>query len=628
MTDSRKRLKGAELGKIARGVLETASCVVVFLDLEGNVTHLNGFGERFLGGSEEEVAGKSWVEEFVPPEERHRVREVFQAIARGESAGPSESGVLCKGGRRPLAWVDTPIRDDSGKVAGIARIGIGFPQEERLRSALQERETRIRVVMDNMVDGFVTVDERGIIETFNRAAERMFGYPPEEVIGQNFSLLMAEPHQEGRDDSIRSYLRTGEAEVLGVGREVAGRRKDGSTFPLALALAEIRLDERRMYAGSLRDLTRERALRSAAQSEHRLKAAIVETSVDAILALDREGRILSWNSGAEAAFGYPAAEVLGRHFRVLVPPDLLEEGEVERLERMVREEGQVRNYATRRRRKDGQEIQVVLSRTPLQNEAGELIGYSSILRDVTEENWLREQLQQSAKFSAIGELAAGLAHEIGGPLSVISGNAEFLLRSLDPGDPRREDVQGIAKECEAVASLLRRLLDFSRPARLEARPVDVNETLRNVLLLVRKLITKVHIELKLDLQVGLPAVLADPNQLEQVVMNLILNARHAMPEGGQLQIRSFATQDVGRKRRRKVGIEISDTGVGIPEENLGRVFDPFFTTRLPGEGTGLGLAISRRIVTDHQGTISVKSRVGRGTTFAIELPAMEEGTDR
>ncbi|MFQ5912015.1 MAG: PAS domain S-box protein [Nitrospinota bacterium] len=765
MKQGRKRGVRAESDEIAKGIFDAARFLAVLLDLKGNVTYLNPFGENLLGWSAREVAGKNWVKEFVPPQQRSRLRRTFKAMGKEAAAPiPVEADVLCKDGRwRRLAWTDCPLRDGAGKVVGVAGIGLQLPREDshreelrqgerflaalreeqnraqrylgiaeiiflelndrgeatlinqagcrtlgyeeqeiigrnwfdvflpdeirgevksvfqelmrsgvkaaeyyenpvmtksgqrrliswhnavltdergkrvgtlssgvdltdrrRSEEVIREKETLIRAAMDNMVDGFITIDEDGTIESFNRAAERMFGYSAEEVIGRNVSVLMPEPYRKEHDGYLSDYVRTGEGSIIGVGREVTGRRKDGTAFPVNLAVAEMRLGERRMFVGNLRDLTRERALQSAVQSEQRLKAAIVETSGDAIMALGRDGKILSWNPGAEAVLGYEAQEVLGRHYRFLIPADLQEEGEEKRVERMFAEEGGIRNYATRRRRRDGREIQVMLSRTALREERGELLGYSSILRDVTEENWMREQLHQSEKFSAIGELAAGVAHEIGGPLSVISGNSEFLRESLDPEDPRREDVEGIARECDAVASLIRQLLDFSRPAKVEAKPVDVNECLRNVLLLVRKQIAKSDIELKLDLQVGLPAVLGEVNQLEQVVMNLVLNAWHAMPHGGKLEIRSYAVTEGAGNVRRKVGIQVSDTGVGIAEENLGRIFDPFFSTRPQGEGTGLGLAISRRIVTDHRGTISVHSRLGHGTTFTVELHAMEE----
>ena len=606
MRESVKKFSRTELGDIARSVFDTAGCVVIFLNLDGKVAFLNPYAEETLGWPVEEVLGKNWIEEFVPEEGRARLQEVLDAVKREEEVRPDENEVLCKdGGRRRFAWTACPIRDEFGKVAGVAGIGIDVSAEHRIRKELEEKETRIRAAMENMVDGFITIDDRGRIESFNPAAERMFGYAAGEVIGRNVRVLMPEPYQREHDESMSRYLRTGEARIIGVGREVAGLRKEGSTFPLALAVAETPLGGRRMFVGTLRDLSKEKALLSAMESEQRLKAAIVEASTDAIL-------------------GYEAEEALGRHYSLLFPPDLGQAGEAERIERTFRERGELRNYATRRRRKDGREIQVILSRTALRNDEGELIGYSSILRDVTEENLLREQVRQSEKFSAIGELAAGLAHEIGGPLSVMSGNAEFLLESLDAEDPRRDDAEGIAKECESVASLIRRLLDFSKPAKLETGPVDVNECLRNILFLVRKQISKEAIEIKLDLQVGLPPILGDSNQLEQVVMNLVMNARRAMPEGGRLMIESYSAVDGGGGRRRKVGVRIQDTGVGIAEKDLPRIFDPFFTTREPGEGTGLGLAVSQRIVRDHHGKLSVESRLGEGAAFTIELPAMEE----
>ncbi len=622
-----KKFSRTELGDIARSVFDTARCVVIFLDLDGKVAFLNPYAEETLGWPVEEVLGKNWIEEFVPEEGRARLQEVLDAVKREEEVRPDENEVLCKDGRRRrFAWTACPIRDEFGKVTGVAGIGIDVSAEHRIRKELEEKETRIRAAMENMVDGFITIDDRGTIESFNPAAERMFGYAAGEAIGRNVRILMPEPDQREHDESMSRYLRTGEARIIGVGREVAGLRKDGSTFPLALAVAETPLGGRRMFVGTLRDLSKEKALLSAMESEQRLKAAIVEASTDAILGLDEGGRILSWNPAAAAILGYEAEEALGRHYSLLFPPDLERAGEVERIERTFRERGELRNYATRRRRKDGREIQVILSRTALRNDEGELIGYSSILRDVTEENLLREQVRQSEKFSAIGELAAGLAHEIGGPLSVMSGNAEFLMESLDAEDPRREDAEGIAKECESVASLIRRLLDFSKPAKLETGPVDVNECLRNILFLVRKQISKEAIEIKLDLQVGLPPILGDSNQLEQVVMNLVMNARRAMPEGGRLMIESYSAVDGGGGggRRRHVGVRIQDTGVGIAEKDLPRIFDPFFTTREPGEGTGLGLAVSQRIVRDHHGKLSVESRLGEGAAFTIELPAMEE----
>ncbi len=613
------------VGNLAWSILKSADCLVVFLDLDGKVEFLNDFGLKTLGLSAEKATEVNWVTDFIPTDEREQFRKRIQSVKDGEVSHSDEYYLIrSEGSRRRFTWTACPIRNTAGESIGIAGVGIDVTREARIRQGLEEDEARLRAALENMVDGFITIDETGRIETFNPAAERMFGYEAEEVVGRNVTTLMPEPYRSEHGSYISEYLETGEAKIIGIGREVEGRRKDGSPFPLSLAVAEVRSVGRRMFVGNLRDLSRERELESVIEREQRLKAAIVESSTDAISALDPDGNILSWNQAAEGILGYRAEEILGRHYSILIPPDLQAEGEEERLAEIFEKEGEIQNHQSRRLRKDGREVRVMVSRKALRNEKGALIGYSAILRDITEDISLREQLFQSEKFSAIGELAAGLAHEIGGPLSVICGNAEFLLESIEEEDPRREAVVGISKECEAIASLMRRILDFSKPAKMETETVDVNECLRNVLVLVQKQVAKEAIEVKLDLQAGLPPILGDPNHLEQIIMNLVINARHAMPKGGTLQIQSFATQEISGNHRRVVGIRISDTGVGISEENLSRIFDPFYTTREQGEGTGLGLAVTQRIVTDHQGRISVRSLEGDGTAFTVEFPAMNE----
>jgi PAS domain S-box-containing protein len=360
----------------------------------------------------------------------------------------------------------------------------------------QEEESTLRAILDGMVDGLITIDEKGIVQSFNRAAERMFGYMEPEVRGKNVKLLMPSSYSRHHDDYIRNYLTTGERRIIGIGREVEGLRKDGTIFPLSLAVSESWIEGKRLFIGNIRDLTLERGL--------------------------------------------------------------------------------------------------------------------------------REQLYQAEKFASIGELVAGIAHEIGGPLSVISGNAEFLRESFQASDPRWKDVDGIIRECDVVAQLMRRLLDFSRPGRIELRPLDLNEGLRNVFSLVRKQFSKDKVEVKLDLQVSLPRIMGDPNHLEQVFMNMVLNARNAMSKGGTLTISSYVGNVYGDDGRRRVCVEFRDTGEGIPQENLERIFEPYFTTRKPGKGTGLGLAICQRIIAEHRGFIRVYSQVGSGTTFTVCLRSCDE----
>jgi PAS domain S-box-containing protein len=250
MTGGLERFERTDLGDLARGIFETAHCVVVFLDLKGKVTYLNPFAEKTLGWSADEVVGKDWIDGFIPKEERSRLRQELKELRKGKSTRSGGNAVICKDGSLcRLAWTDSVLNSQSGEPAGIAGIGIDVTREYLVRKEFEEQQTRIRAAMDNMVDGFITIDDRGIIESFNRAAERMFGYMAEEVLGRNVSgrnvsALMPGPDRSHHDDYIQDYLQTGDAKVIGTGREILAQRKDGETFPVSLAVGEMRFGGR------------------------------------------------------------------------------------------------------------------------------------------------------------------------------------------------------------------------------------------------------------------------------------------------------------------------------------------------------------------------------------------------
>jgi signal transduction histidine kinase len=249
------------------------------------------------------------------------------------------------------------------------------------------------------------------------------------------------------------------------------------------------------------------------------------------------------------------------------------------------------------------------------------------IEDVTDRVALEREVQLAEKLAVVGQLAAGIAHQIGTPLNVISGSAEYLMMEWGPERPRPQELEIIVAQTDRITKLIQQLLNFARPARLELQPVKLSDLLREVLGLTEHQIAKERIAVRTDFQPDLPAITADAHQLEQAFLNIVINAWHAMPGGGTLTLRTrvAATGDRPRWPGRPVptGVEvvISDTGIGIPAEHLSRIFDPFFSTKGVGKGTGLGLAISRRIVEDHRGSIEVASEVGHGTTFTIRLPA-------
>ncbi|MBI5374506.1 MAG: PAS domain S-box protein [Candidatus Schekmanbacteria bacterium] len=357
-------------------------------------------------------------------------------------------------------------------------------------------------------------------------------------------------------------------------------------------------------------------------SRERFITNITESSVDAIISLDNNNYITTWNRGAEEMFGYGKDEVLGRHFEFLIPPDLLEKRELEWLVKETEKKGVIKNYETERITKSGQRIQVAVTRTVLRDSDGNIIGCSSIVRDITEKKNLEKQLIQSEKLSAVGELTAGLAHEIGTPLNIISGRAEYLL-SLVKDEPKiTSGLKSIIRQIDRITLLIQQLLKFTRSEKRESRELDINRVIKDTLLLLETKLDKSGVMVNKIFSEDIPLMEGDENQIQQVFINLFLNALHAMPEGGELEIKTKWNNESGKSGT--IEIVVSDTGAGIEEKNISRIFDPFFTTKEIGKGTGLGLAVTYGIIKDHGGTIDVISKVNTGTSFYITFPCRKE----
>lgn len=364
-----------------------------------------------------------------------------------------------------------------------------------------------------------------------------------------------------------------------------------------------------------------------------LLAAIVESSVDAIASMTMDGIVTSWNSGAEAIYGYTAEEMIGRHVSVLYPPDRTVE--LEPILAQIRRGRQVHHFETQRVRKDGTVIDMSLSVSPIRGEGGAIVGAAGVMRDVTERNWAEAEQraaeagrQESARIQTAVRLAGGIATEFSSLLSSIMGYAASAAEATTGNPLLRADVEQIQAAAGRAARLARELLLFSRrePARPER--VDLNAVLagtRDVL----QASVGADIELRLITAPYLPTVLADRGQIEQVLVNLSLNARDAMPEGGILTFTTGAADLSeapgavwsGTRPGLCAKLTVSDTGRGMDAETMSRAFEPFFTTRPPGQGTGLGLSAVYGIVTKAGGGIVIDSEEGRGTTVNIYLPA-------
>jgi PAS domain S-box-containing protein len=471
---------------------------------------------------------------------------------------------------------------------------------------------RLVDLLDAMRDGFIALDYDWRVTYFNREASVLLQQHPAEVLGR--IIWDALP---GLRESI---LRT-ELEAAMRGHVAAHFDVQYASRGLWLEVDAYPAEEE--FAIFFRDITQRRR---AAEVSARL-AAIVESSDDGILSKQLDGTILSWNAGAERIFGYRADEMVGGSIYRLIPPELRAE-EQDILARIARGE-HVAHYETTRIRKDGSTVVIELTVSPVRDVNGNIIGASSIKRDITERKRAEEQLRQAAKMEAVGRLAGGIAHEANNQMSVVLGCAAFLLKRGDLAPEARADVEQMRRAAERTAGITAQLLAFGRRQWLHPAPLDLNEMIKGVDALLRRLLGE-RCQLALELAPDLPKAMADRGQIEQVLLNLVFNARDAMVEGGIITISTDRAEHTHtlvpadgphpNPAGAFVRFTIADTGHGMDAETRRRVFEPFYSTKEIGRGTGLGLAAVHGIVRQSGGFIRLDSAIGRGTTFDIYLP--------
>ena len=489
---------------------------------------------------------------------------------------------------------------------------------------LRKSNTKFSGVVQISEDAIVTVDESHTITLFNPGAEKIFGYRAEEVIGRPIHLLLPERYRAMHAAHMKAFFSSVETlRAMGERSVIYGLRKDGGEFPAEASIAKFKAGSEMILTVRLRDVSQ----RVQAEQGLRQLGAIVNSSEDAIISQDLDGVITTWNSGAEKMFGYAASEIVGLNASILLPPKLREElsQQVEQVKK-----GESWRGETVRVRKDGRHIDVGLSISLLKGEKGTRPGLSMIARDITERKRLEEQLRQSQKMEAIGRLAGGVAHDFNNLLSVIVGYSYLIHANTTPDQPAHSSAQEIMTAAGRAGALTRQLLTFSRKQVLQPEVLDLNSVLKNMDEMLPRLIGE-DIDLRIVRGQDLRRVKLDPVQIEQVIMNLVVNSRDAMPNGGKLTIEtmdvSFDERDAthhGVAPGQYVLLAVSDTGEGMDEKTQKLIFEPFFTTKEPGKGTGLGLSTVYGIVSQVKGHIWVYSEPGNGTTFKIYFPATVE----
>jgi two-component system cell cycle sensor histidine kinase/response regulator CckA len=408
-------------------------------------------------------------------------------------------------------------------------------------------------------------------------------------------------------------------------------RLDGFEIPIENSAAPI-YDRQEQATGAVivfRDITE----RKRREDDLSRLAAVVESSYDAIIGLTPEGIILTWNRGAERIFGYSAEEAIGQSILFLSPPNLPVESPTF-LEKVGRADA-VEHFETLRAKKDGTHIQIALTLSPIKNSDGQVVGVSGVARDITESKHLEEMLRKAQKMEGIGLLAGGIAHDFNNLLSVIIGYSEILLDGTHLDTKMHSQCEEIKKAGDRAASLTRQLLAFSRQQILAPKVLNLNTVVLETGKMLKRLIGE-DIEFRTTLDPTLGSVKADPGQIEQVIMNLVVNARDAIPEGGKIVIETsnaelddkYAIRHPPSIAGRYALLAVSDTGIGMDEETRSHIFEPFFTTKELGKGTGLGLSTVYGIVKQSGGFIWVYSEIGHGTIFKVYLPRVDEAVQQ
>jgi PAS domain S-box-containing protein len=449
--------------------------------------------------------------------------------------------------------------------------------------------------------GYAALD--GTILLINRAFSELTGFSREELLSMNVRDLIPEQHKKQRDHVVAQVLQTGEPSEY----EIEYLRKNGSQVPVSIAVFVVKREDGKSMgvAAIVRNLTE----RKHAEEQFRL---VVESSPNGLLMVDGQGIIRMVNRQIDQLFGYERAELIGQPVEILVPQHRRSNHAGDRAEFIAHSESRAMGkgrdlYGVR---KDGQEFPLEIGLSPIRTPDGMRVLASVV--DITERKHIQKQLWKAERLAELGTLASGMAHEIGTPMNVILGRAEYLLqRTADEG--MKKGLATIVTQIERITKVMNQLLAFARRGTPERRAVDLAEIVEDSLEMFQERIVRSRITVEKAIEANMPSVLADRDQLIQVLINLMMNSLHAMPEGGRLRL-SLAHEGS------HVCLWVSDSGHGMPEEIRSKVFEPFFTTKDFGKGTGLGLTVVKGIVEEHGGTIGVESVVDKGTTFWIRLP--------
>lgn len=497
-----------------------------------------------------------------------------------------------------------------------------------------ESERGFRLLVEGVVDyAIYMLDPDGIISSWNAGAKRIKGYDAGEVVGRHFQMFYSPEDREAGlpARSLETARRCGKFEAEGW-----RVRKDGSKFLASVVIDALHEGNELVgFAKITRDITeRNKAAEALRESERQFRLLVNGVTDYALYMLDPTGVITNWNAGGQRIKGYRPEEIIGQHFSRFYTNADQAAGRPARALKLARENGRYEEEGWRVR-KDGSCFWASVVIDPIRDEENRLVGFAKITRDITERREAQQEMEklqlklaQSQKLDALGQLTGGVAHDFNNLLMVVTGSLS-ALRKVAEGDPKAiRAVRAIDAASQRGAALTSQLLSFARRQSVNPQTVDARESIYSMREVLDTGLGSA-VELHIEAGDGLWPITVDPAEFETALVNLVINARDAMPQGGKVTVQaSNVVVDDGVTKGDFVALKVRDTGIGIPEDVLAKIFDPFFTTKPIGKGTGLGLSQVHGFVHQAGGTIAVDSELGKGTTFTLGLPRSTPASKR
>ena len=520
--------------------------------------------------------------------------------------------------------------DDQFAISAALTLSVATETAQKLATEHRQQE-----IVETMVDGLITIGEAGVIESFNPAAEIIFGYKRKQVIGKNITMLMDSPYREQHQGKFEKYRKGAESTIVGKsGIEVEGLHKSGRRVPISISVSEMEYAGRRVFSGVIRDITEQMQMqreREAAMADTR---KIIDSANAPIFGVNKHLQITEWNNFVTELTGYEKDEVQNRSFvnEFIDEPDRQKVSDV--LSAALTGK-QTQSFEATLITKTGEGRKLLLSAAPRYDIEGNVNGIIAVGQDITELRQKDAALRQALKMEAVGQLTGGIAHDFNNLLSIIKGNLRFLQEDVgDLVDGTKDLFDDAMSAVEDGTALTGRLLAFSRTGSLQAKPMDVCKSISEYSKFLVRTIGG-NYELRTEVPIEPVYIEVDSGRLDNALLNLVINARDAMPDGGQITIGlEVVTIDANDftppiSPGPYVRVSVTDYGIGIEPKNIQNIFDPFFTTKSVEKGSGLGLSMVYGFAQQSDGACRVESKLGKGSTISMFLPLTDKSvTDK